>query len=128
MKETNHNHTTIRDEEDTLNDIDDDDDDESTSPFSDLSLQEVNTSEDTGGGKLHTPLTRREKLMRMVNSIWWQAVVVLLIMVDIALLIMQLYGYYGRSDSAKNMEEKFGDNQPLTNLSISIVVILFAEV
>ena len=64
----------------------------------------------------------------MVNSVWWQGVVVLLILADVALFILQLIAFYGHSKTADELSEEFANGAPLTNLGISIVVILLAEV
>jgi hypothetical protein len=66
--------------------------------------------------------------MRAVNSVWWQGVVVLLILVDVILFVLQLVAYYGKSQRAQDLNAHFGPDGSLTNLGISIVVILLAEV
>jgi PTEN phosphatase family protein len=109
-------------EDDTLDNDDFDDEfeesDDVTSPFGDAGFKE----------RPRTELTFREKLMRAVNSIWWQGIVVLLILADVVLFILQLVAFYGHSQNAKDLNRAFGQNGPLTDFGTAIVVVLLVEV
>lgn len=70
----------------------------------------------------------RAMLVRVVNSIWWQGIVFLIIVLDIVLLILQLYAYYDNSPEAKKLNAKFGEKGSLTILAIVVVTILLVEV
>ena len=115
-------HRISREDEATLGDqdVDDDYDDDITSPFGESGFKEKPTP--------LTDLTFREKLMRAVNSIWWQGVVVLLILLDVILFILQLVSLNGHSQSAKDLARDFESSGPLTSLGTAIIVILLVEV
>ncbi len=74
-------------------------------------------------------MTRRQKLMRVVNSVWWQGIVVLLILFDVVLLVLQLFAFYDkRSGEARRIAPLFGNLALFTDLTIALVTILLVEV
>lgn len=112
--------TTLADDQDTSDDDDEADlDTESFPPTasSETSLQEGRHQ-----------ITLREKMTRIVTSIWWQSGVFLFILLDIIFLIIQMYAFYGSSREADDLNQKFAPNSSFTILTTFIVVILLAEV
>lgn len=99
----------------------------STVTFNEANLMEAGVLLDQR--KEETSFTKiRAKLAKFVNSIWWQGPVFLLILLDVIVLIIQLYAFYGKSDGAKRLAQKFNEDSSLTNLTTAIVVILLVEV